>query len=62
MVALYVLPFLILAVFQIEAHTSYGEIFIITAIQRGNEIVCPRNNLPVFIKSGLHGKLIMPGG
>ena len=58
MVALYVLPFLVLAVFQIGAHTSYGEIFP-AAIQRGNEIACPRNNLPVFIKSGLHGKLVM---
>ncbi len=61
MVALYVLPLLVLAVFQIGAHTRYGKIFI-TAIQRGNEIACPRNNLPVFIKSGLHSKLVMLKG
>ena len=30
MVALYVLPFLVLAVFQIGAHTRYGKIFITT--------------------------------
>ena len=61
MVALYVLPLLVLAVFQIGAHTRYGEIFL-TAIQRGNEITCPRNNLPVFIKRWLHGKLVMLKG
>ena len=60
-VALYVLPLLVLAVFQIGAHTRYGEIFP-AAIQRGNEIACPRNNLPVFIKSGLHSKLVMLKG
>ena len=58
MVALYVLPLLVLAVFQIGAHTGDCKIFI-TTIQRGNEIACPRNNLPVFIKSGLHGKFVM---
>ena len=61
MVALYVLPLLVFPIVEIEAHTRYGEIFI-TAIQRGNEIACPRNNLPILIKSGLHGKLVMPGG
>ena len=60
-VALYVLPFLVLAVFQIGAHTRDCKIFI-TAIQRGNEIACPRNNLPVFITGGLHGKLVMLKG
>ncbi len=61
MVALYVLPLLVLAVFQIGMHTRYGEIFI-TAIQRGNEIACPWYYLPVFIKSWLHGKLVMLKG
>ena len=61
MVALYVLPFLVLAVFQIGAHTRYGEIFI-TTIQRGNEVACPRNYLPVSVQCGLHGKLVMLKG
>ncbi len=38
MVALYVLPFLVLAVFEIGAHTRYGEIFPAT-IQRGNAVI-----------------------
>ena len=58
MVAFHVLPFLVLAVLQIGAHTSDCKIFI-TAIQRGNEIACPRNNLTIFVQCGLHGKLVM---
>ena len=60
-VALYVLPFLVLAVFQIGAHTRYGEIFP-AAIQRGNEIACPRNYLPVFIQCRPDGKFVMLKG
>ena len=60
-VALYVLPFLILAIFQIGTHTRYGEIFP-AAIQRGNEIACPRNYLPAFVQCGLHGKFVMLKG
>ena len=58
MVAFHVLPLLVLAIFQIGAHTRYGEIFI-TTIQRGNELACPRNNLTVSVQCGLHGKLVM---
>jgi hypothetical protein len=58
MVALYVLPFLVLAIFQIGAHTRYGEIFPAT-IQRGNAVVLTENKPPVFIKGGLHGKFVM---
>ena len=61
MVALYVLPFLVLSVFQIGAHTRYGEI-LPAAIQRGNEIARPRNYLPVSVQCGLHGKLVMLKG
>ena len=60
-VALYVLPFLVLAVFQIGAHTGYGEIFP-AAIQRGNAVVLTENKPPVFIKCGLHGKFVMLKG
>ena len=60
-VALYVLPFLVLAVFEVGAHTRYGEI-LPAAIQRGNEIACSRNYLPAFIQCGLHGKFVMLKG
>ena len=57
-VALYVLPFLVLAVLEIRAHTRYGKI-LAAAIQRGNAVVLPENEPPVFIKGGLHGKFVM---
>ena len=58
MVALYVLPLLVLAVFQIGAHTRYGKIFI-TTIQRGNAVIITENKPPVPVQCGLHGKLVM---
>ena len=60
-VALYVLPFLVLAVFQIGAHTRYGKIFI-TTIQRGNAVIVTGDKPPVFVQCGLHGKLVMLKG
>ena len=57
-VALYVLPFLVLAVFQIGAHTGDCKIFI-TTIQRGNAVIVTGEKPPIFIKSGLHGKFVM---
>ena len=61
MVAFHVLPFLVLAVFQIGAHTRYGEIFP-AAIQRGNAVIVTGEKPPIFIKGGLHGKLVMLKG
>ncbi len=60
-VALYVLPFLVLAVFEIRTHTRYGEIFL-TAIQRGNAVIVTENKPPVSVQCGLHGKLVMLKG
>ena len=60
-VALYVLPFLVLAVFQIGAHTGDCKIFI-TAIQRGNAVIVTENKPPVSVQCGLHGKLVMLKG
>ena len=57
-VALYVLPFLVLAVFQIGAHTGDCKIFI-TTIQRGNAVIVTGKKPPIFIKSGIHGKFVM---
>ena len=60
-VALYVLFLLILPVAEIGAHTGNSEIFL-AAIQRGNAVVLPRHKPPIFIKGGLHGKLIVCKG
>ena len=60
-VALYVLPFLVLAVFQIGAHTRYGEI-LPAAIKGRNAVIITGDKPPVFIKGGLHGKLVMLKG
>ena len=60
-VALYVLFLLILSVAEIGAHTGNSEIFL-AAIQRGYAVVLPRHKPPVFIKGGLHGKLIVRKG
>ena len=58
MVALYVLPLLVLSVFQIGAHTRYGEIFI-TAIKGRYAVIVTENKPPVSVQCGLHGKLVM---
>ena len=57
-VALYVLPFLVLAVSEIGTHTGDCKIFI-TAIQRGNAVIVTENKPPVSVQCGLHGKLVM---
>ena len=61
MVALYVLPLLVLTVFQIGAHTGYGEIFP-AAIQRGNAVIVTGDKSPVSVQCGLHGKFVMLKG
>ena len=61
MVALYVLPFLVLAVFHIGAHTGDCKIFL-TAIQRGNAVIVTDNKPPVPVQCGFHGKLVMLKG
>ena len=57
-VALYVLPLLVLAVFQIGAHTRYGEIFPVT-IKGSYAVIVTGNKPPVPVQCGLHGKFIM---
>ena len=61
MVALYVLPFLVFAVFQIGAHTRYGEIFP-AAIKGRYAVIITGEKPPIFIKRRLHGKLVMLKG
>lgn len=58
MVALYVLPFLVLAIAEIRPHTRNGKI-IAAAVQRRYAVVLPRHKPPRFITDGLHGKLVM---
>ena len=60
-VALDVLPFAVLAVPQICPHTGNGEI-LAPAVEGRNAVVLPRYQPPVFIKGGLHGKLVMLKG
>ena len=60
-VALYVLPLLVFPIVEIGAHTRYGEI-LPAAIQRGNAVIITGDKPPVFIKGGLHGKLVMLKG
>ncbi len=60
-VAFHIFPFLVLAVAEIGAHTGNGKI-LLAAVQRGYSVVLPEYEPPVFIKGGLHGKLVMLKG
>jgi len=57
-VRLHIFPFLVLAITKIGAQTGNSKIFF-AAVQRGKAVVLTRNKPPVFIKGGLHGKLVM---
>ena len=57
-VALYVLPFLVFSIAEICPHTSNSEI-VAPAVKGRNTVIPPRYQPPVFIKGGLHGKLVM---
>ena len=61
MVALYVLFSLVLAVFQIGAHTRYGEI-LPAAIKGSYAVIVTENKPPVPVQCGFHGKLVMLKG
>ena len=57
-VAFYIFPLLVLPIAEIGAHTGNGKI-LVAAVQRGYSIVLSEHEPPVFIKGGLHGKLVM---
>ena len=57
-VAFYIFPLLVLPIAEIGAHTGNGKI-LVAAVQRGYSVVLPEHEPPVFIKGGLHGKLVM---
>ena len=49
---------LVFPIAEIGAHTGNGKI-LAPAIQRSYAVILPRYQPPVFIKGGLHGKLVM---
>ena len=57
-VAFHIFPFLVFLIAKIGSHTGNGEIFV-PAVDGRNAVILPRYQPPVFIKSGLHGKLVM---
>ena len=57
-VAFYIFPLLVIPIAEIGAHTGNGKIRV-AAVQRGYSIVLPEHEPPVFVKGGLHGKLVM---
>ena len=57
-VAFHIFPFLVLPIAEIGAHTGNSKI-LVAAVQRGKAVVLTGNKPPVFIKGGLHGKLVM---
>ena len=57
-VAFHIFPFLIFLIAEIRPHTGNSEI-LAPAVEGRNAVVLPRYQPPVFIKGGLHGKLVM---
>ena len=60
-VAFHIFPFLVFLIAEIGSHTGNGEI-LAPAVKGRNAVVLPRYQPPVFIKGGLHGKLVMLKG
>ena len=56
--AFHIFPFLVFLIAEIGSHTGNGEI-LAPAVEGRNAVILPRYQPPVFIKGGLHGKLIM---
>ena len=57
-VAFHIFPFLVFLIAEISPHTGNSEI-LAPAVEGRNAVILPRYQPPVFIKSGLHGKLVM---
>ena len=57
-VAFHIFPFLVFLIVEIGSHTGNSEILAPT-VEGRNVVVLPRYQPPVFIKGGLHGKLVM---
>ena len=57
-VAFHIFPFLVFLIAEIGSHTGNSEI-LAPAVKGRNAVILPRYQPPVFIKGGLHGKLVM---
>jgi hypothetical protein len=57
-VAFHIFPFLVFLIAEIGPHTGNSEI-LAPAVEGRNAVILPRYQPPVFIKGGLHGKLVM---
>ena len=57
-VAFHIFPFLVFLIAEIGSHTGNGEI-LAPAVEGRNAVILPRYQPPIFIKGGLHGKLVM---
>ena len=57
-VAFHIFPFLVFLIAEISPHTGNSEI-LAPAVEGRNAVILPRYQPPVFIKGGLHGKLVM---
>ncbi len=57
-VAFHIFPFLVFLIAEISPHTGNSEILAPT-VEGRNAVILPRYQPPVFIKGGLHGKLVM---
>ena len=60
-VAFHIFPFLVFLIAEISPHTGNSEILAPT-VEGRNAVILPRYQPPVFIKGGLHGKLVMLKG
>ena len=59
--AFHIFPPPVLPVAEIGAHTGNGKIFV-AAVQCGHPVVLAGDKPPLFVKGGLHGKLVMLKG
>ncbi len=59
--AFHIFLFLIFAVAEVCPHTGNGKVFAV-AVQGGNAVILPLDQVASLVKDGLHGKLVMLKG
>ena len=59
--AFHIFLFLIFAIAEVCPHTGNSEI-LIPAVQGGNAVILPLDQVAALVKNGLHGKLVMLKG
>ena len=60
-VVFHIFPPLVFLIAEIGAHIGNGKVFV-AAVQRGHPVILAGDQLPLFVKGGLHGKLVMLKG